>query len=273
MRYPIQTPGRRSIVQILCLALAAGSVAAQHAPVDLLPGRFKAHWHTPDTASLFVPFILRSCEWDGQELKYQGVRSPSRHGATNEIRSIRPSAAAWKEFWKSSEELTLWNWQNYPARTNARQLGDWSLVIEWKDKKVVSNGTNSYPNMLDAGKASDHPAMLHRLWYALDRLVSRPVEVEGEYFAGFEASRLSPSTKGYQGQSWWVETNKDFNDRYSKLWPRTSSDFRFAGPEVSTRLRGRPVGPGRYGHLDQYDHEFIVEEVLELKTLRALQSK
>ena len=185
---------------------------------------------------------------------------------------MTPSAPVWKEFWKSLDQEKVWEWRTeYPGRSGARAGYDWSLAIVRGTKKVTSRGLNAYPNYSgDVTRAIDRPVAFHRLWRAIDRLAGRSIDVEGQYFSGFEASVLTPETPAYRGQRWWFEGNKDLWDRYAKLLPpeKTDSPFKsslMGGPEIWVRLRGRLVGPGGYGHLGFYEYQFITEEVIDMK--------
>jgi hypothetical protein len=141
----------------------------------------------------------------------------------------------------------------------------WTVEIEWGARKLKASGTNSYPGLGDVAKATDSPAMFNRFRYALDLLLAQPIEISGTYLAGFETSRFTPSAAEYKNQLWWLTPNADFNKRYQKLQPKDQEEPAFAGPEVSTRVRGRLAGPGQFGHLNQYPYEFHVEQVLDMK--------
>lgn len=230
---------------------------------DPLPKELKLYWRGVASAQ---PISSVTVEWDGQMLNYRVTRPASVKALDTDKRSIRPTERSWTEFWEALDENQVWKWVNdyrtKPASTKARA---WSVSIKKDSKTVKSSGTNVYPSLTDVSKPSDSPAMLNRLWYAVDKLLGRPIEVKGTYLAGFETSRFCPSTGEFKGQYWWLTSTKDFNERYEKLTPKDHRKFLWAGPEVFARLRGRLVGPGQYGHLNQYTHEFIVEEVLEMK--------
>jgi hypothetical protein len=230
---------------------------------DPLPKELKLYWRSVSSDG---PISSVTVEWDTQALNYKVTRPASVKALNSDKRSIRPSQSSWKEFWKDMDEIEVWKWVNdYGTKPDSIEGRAWSVSIKRDSKKVKSSGTNAYPSLADVLKPTDSQPVFHRLWYAVDKLLGRPIEVKGTYLAGFEVSRFSPSTEEFKGQYWWLSSNEDFNKRYQRLMPKDQHNFRFAGPEVFARLRGRLVGPGRYGHLNQYTHEFIVEEVLEMK--------
>jgi hypothetical protein len=230
---------------------------------DYLPSELKLSWHSLTFTSTIASV---SVAWDGKALNYEASRRSSVKGAKDIKRSVTPSEAAWMEFWKSLDEHMVWQWRDdYPNPPGAAADRAWNLLIERGTKKVTSRGTNSFPRLGDVTQTTDNPVVFNRFWYAVDRLLSRPVEVEGTYQSGFERSLLEPSTEEFKGQRWWLQGSPNFYDRYARLYPKDDKLTRFAGPKVLVRLRGRLVGPGEYGHLSQYEYEFIVEQVLEMK--------
>ena len=230
---------------------------------DPLPKELKLYWRGLASDQ---PISSVTLEWDGRALNYTVTRPASVKALNSDKRSIRLSQSSWKEFWKDLDENEVWKWVNdYGTKPASIKDRAWSVSIKKDSKKVKSSGTNAYPSLADVSKPSDSPAMLNRLWYAADKLLGRPIEVQGTYLAGFEVSRLSPTTEEFKGQYWWLSSNEDFNERYQKLAPKDQQGIQFAGPEVLARLRGKLVGPGQYGHLNYYTYEFIVEEVLEMK--------
>ena len=244
------------------------STSAKGAPASTLPKELKASWRS---LAANAPISSVTVDWDGQTLTYQLTRPVGAKRQASDRISIRPSEKAWQEFWQSMEAESVWKWlPDYRGRpeavkNRATKSRAWSIAIEWGGKKVRAGGTNGYPSLRDVSESTEADPMFNRFWHALDRLLGRPIEVEGRYFAAFEASQFRPSTQEYKGQVWWLYSNKDFNERYQKLSPKEETGFRFGGPEVTARLRGRLVGPGHYGHLNSYEYEFLVEEVLEMK--------
>ena len=173
-----------------------------------------------------------------------------------------------ERIWMALDENEVWRWaKDYGLKPPSVNPGAWSVSIKNRSKAVKSSGTNVYPNYIGVvSEPCDSPAMLHRLWYAVDKLLGRGIEVNGTYLADFEVSRFCPSGEEFKGQRWWLTSTKEFNEQYQKLSGKNDGqDFQFVGPEVFARLRGRLVGPGHYGHLNDYTHEFIVDEVLEMK--------
>jgi hypothetical protein len=236
---------------------------------DYLPNVLKLSWRNLAPNAHMASAMV---EWDGKALRYETVRSSSVKATNIEKRSITPSASVWKEFWTRLDREKVWAWRaEYPRRSEATKGYEWSLAIVRGTKQVTSRGLNAYPSWGgDVTQVTEQPDALHRLWHAVDRLVGRPTEVEGSYFAGFEASVLTAETPAYRGQRWWLEGNMDFREGYAKFSSRDETKSRFktfkmARPTIWVRLRGRLVGPGGYGHMNAYEYEFIVEEVIEMK--------
>jgi hypothetical protein len=216
-----------------------------------------------------APVLSGAAEWNGRSLKFQAVRTPAALPLKSDKRSLVPTTIAWRQFGQSLDENHVWNWlNNYPAQPAETKGLVWHIAIHWGTRTVESSGTNGYPSVEDVTKASASPVMFRRFLYEVDRLAGLSVETEGIYFAGFETSRFTPTTHGFKGDTWWLESNEDFNQRYRKFLPPGKADNRIAGPEVSARLRGLLLGPGAYGHLNQYPYEFIVEHVLDMKPAR-----
>ena len=228
--------------------------------------QFKASWQNSST---YDPVASATVEWNGRTLEYTAMcRSPEKP-LKRDRRSLRPSEAVWKEFWKDMDQDTIWSWIGSYGAGASSDGRSWSLEIEWGNKKLRTKGENRFPCMTNVNESTDSPVMFYRLQGALDKLVAVPVEATGEYIAGFEASNFRPTKAPYKGQVWWLTPNKDFVGRYGKLTPADSETYGFRiGPTVMVRARGRLAGPGRYGHLNGYPFEFFVEEVLEMKKLR-----
>lgn len=247
----------------LVLARAGLAAEAKGGAQDWLPQEFKLHWEDPSPKAEVSSVTF---EWDGAAVKYDVYRPRSMRALKSDHRVVKPTEAAWREFWQSLESDNVWNWSSdYGERPATRENWRWNIALQHGTKKVKSTGRNAYPDLRDESKPGNHSAHLHRLWHAADRLVAVEIEVQGTYFAGFEVSRLTPSSKEFAGQRWWLQSNKDFNQRYKALSPKEDGGFRLGGPEVVVRLRGRLTGPGHYGHLNSYSHEFDLTEVLEMR--------
>lgn len=230
------------------------------------PKKFKASWQNSSEAD---PVATATVEWNGRTLEYTAMCRSTKRALKKDQRSLRPSEAVWKEFWKDMDQDTIWGWMGNYGTATADDGHTWSLEIEWGNKKLRTKGENRFPCMTNVNESTDSPVMFYRLQGALDKLVAVPVEATGEYIAGFEASNFRPTKAPYKGQVWWLTPNKDFVGRYGKLTPADSETYGFRiGPTVMVRARGRLAGPGRYGHLNGYPFEFFVEEVMEMKKLR-----
>ncbi len=249
----------------LTLVLARTGLAAEGkaGAQEWLPKKLRLHWEDPSPKAEMSSVTI---EWDGAAVKYDVYRPRSLPALKSDHRVIKPPEAAWREFWQSLESNKVWNWSSdYGERPATRENWQWNIALQHGAKTLESKGRNAYPDLRNESKPGSHSAHLHRLWHAADRLLAVEIEVQGMYFAGFEASLLTPSSKEFSGQRWWLQSNADFNQRYHALSPKGDGGFRLGGPEVVVRLRGRLTGPGHYGHLNSYSHEFDVTEVLEMR--------
>ena len=230
---------------------------------DSIPKELKLSWRS---LSPSAAILAGAAEWNGRSLRYESVRTPSVEPLKTDKRSVVPTPDAWQAFAKSLDEIKVWDWVGpYPTRPSSERGFVWHLAIKWGAREVKSSGTNCFPSLEDVAKPSSSAVLFHRFWDAVDRLAAEPIEVEGSYFAGFETSRFTPFTHGFRGDMWWLETNDEFTRRYEKFRPQDQAGTRVGGAEVLTRLRGHLVGPGAYGHLNQFPYLFIAEQVLEMK--------
>lgn len=78
---------------------------------------------------------------------------------------------------------------------------------------------------------------------------------EGFLAFGFETSSFVPC--GAE-ENWWVIPNQQTSDGYTAVSQQPYQ-------AVFARLKGDVSEPGMYGHLGQYDHEFTVREVIEIR--------
>ena len=245
------------------------SSAAASAPTSSshLPKELKLSWGNLTTNGQTASV---SVAWNGQVLEYQLTRHPWLKPQASDRFTITPRRDVWESFWKDMDEVEVWQWSpSYGSLLKADphtalERRAWDFALAWGTNRVHSVGTNCYPCMTNVLERSASDVMFNRFWHATDRLLGRPIEVAGSYFAAFEASVLTPSTGAYADQRWWLWSNPDFNDRYEKLRSQRKDGSEFGGPTVNVRLRGRLVGPGRYGHLNSYDYEFYTDEVLEM---------
>lgn len=79
---------------------------------------------------------------------------------------------------------------------------------------------------------------------------------EGFYTYGFETNSFSPCG---EDERWWVKSgDTNLIERYLELTGNNPAI-------VYARLEGKPSEEGKYGHMDGYDREFEVEEIIELR--------
>jgi tetratricopeptide (TPR) repeat protein len=170
------------------------------------------------------------------------------------------------------DEVKVWQWRAQYVKA-VRDGVFWSLELEYGGKKVKSGGQHGAPSDDDVTAVVElsESKVFKKFQQAVRELADenepagQSLEVEGTYTAGFEASVFRPSAEEYKGQRWWLSPNKDFNERYKKFRPNGQPRV-LIGPTVFVRMRGRLVGPGKYGHLGSWRYEFTVDQVLEMTT-------
>jgi hypothetical protein len=104
-------------------------------------------------------------------------------------------------------------------------------------------------------------------------------EYQGHYLLGFEASAFVPcgaDPKDHHAE-YWLQVDDGARAGFSRRWTETTGrtkvrHWRSNQPPgeplydtVYVRFRGRSSWmPGRYGHLNGYDHQVTVTELLEM---------
>jgi uncharacterized protein (TIGR03067 family) len=89
-----------------------------------------------------------SLTWDGEALQYEVSKSVTQKTR----KTLKPSEAAWKGFWKKLDEAQVWKWHDSYEYPGIRDGVHWMLQIEHQDKKATSLGRNGYPSDADIGK-------------------------------------------------------------------------------------------------------------------------
>jgi hypothetical protein len=88
------------------------------------------------------------------------------------------------------------------------------------------------------------------------------IERKGKLKLGFEYSEFLPEDSGAR---WWLVYNPDIEKRYAKLVG--NGNFRLRSFYVYAHFRGY-LSPNRgfgVGHFNQYDREFVVTEIVDMR--------
>jgi hypothetical protein len=68
---------------------------------------------------------------------------------------VTPTAAQWREFRQTLDELNVWQWRaEYPSGGTADGT-QWSLELAWDGHALKAHGDNSYPD--PGGKPNGKP--------------------------------------------------------------------------------------------------------------------
>lgn len=109
--------------------------------------------------------------WDGTRLVYESFLDGYN---AREQTVLMPSPASWKRFWRTLEEINVWDWENrYEAGTRYEPRGEirdgthWSLTVAHEDRRVESSGDSAGPDARDIDES--------RSFLALAEAVSRLV--------------------------------------------------------------------------------------------------
>ena len=89
-------------------------------------------------------------------------------------------------------------------------------------------------------------------------------EVAGVFEAGFEASALYPCSE--PSSQWWVNGSVLF-ERYDALVAEDSTAQPWAGPAVFVQVRGQLSPSGAYGHMDAYQRELTVRDLVRMERI------
>ena len=96
--------------------------------------------------------------WDGEELVYESFEP-----GYNEREQVRldPSPAQWTRFWRTMDELDVWQWQPRYEQVGhaepASVISDathWSLTLVHEDRRVVSSGHAAGPGAETLGDSN-----------------------------------------------------------------------------------------------------------------------
>lgn len=95
-----------------------------------------------------------------------------------------------------------------------------------------------------------------------------PLEFSGTYLSGFEASIFfqDGSCGDAEAGLWLTSNDPSFGRRWTELFPEAESEW-VTSSWVEIRFRGRLSPPGHYGHLNQWEREVEVEELIDMKRI------
>lgn len=142
--------GLAVLVSLLCLGVAVNGqdLAGRNPPV---PGKQMPSRELPSTFELYIGGGIfppnYTVKLEGASLRYE-CHDIDRKTEQPKVRSkiITPTAAQWRQFWRSMDEIGLWKWQaEYPNPLVMDGCG-WSLDVAVAGKRVKSSGHNAYPN-------------------------------------------------------------------------------------------------------------------------------
>ena len=139
-----------------CLHLARAqskSVTSANLPAKLKLSIGNPHG-TVYTVELVEGALRYGVDRSGDELRYK---------------TVKPSAQAWAEFWKSLDRLKVWKWRPDYGSANVLHSKGWEIIIEqgWKrGKAVTSRGEGVFPSDADPkkpttfGDPGEHPSRI-----------------------------------------------------------------------------------------------------------------
>ncbi len=109
--------------------------------------------------------------WDGTTLVYESFEPGYQ---TRQQLLLSPSHAQWSRFWRSMDQLGVWEWAEryepgarFEPGSIVRDGTHWSLTLAHADRAVESSGDNAGPD----GRDLDESPVLARLFEAVARLV------------------------------------------------------------------------------------------------------
>jgi hypothetical protein len=158
---------------LLALVVAAGlgcgaapgvSRAADQA--DYLPKKLRLCW-----VGIAGGTIL---EWDGEVLHYRVWNYVAETKDTR--KRVKPTAAAWKAFWKKLDEARVWEWRDDGINHSLTDGDVWNLHIEYGDRRAYVSGANRYPSDTDVSERTKDTVpskVFQKYWQAVEELVGK----------------------------------------------------------------------------------------------------
>ena len=87
-----------------------------------------------------------SIEKDGNVLLYKTYGSGY---SLKKTEKFKPSAQEWSRFWKTCDQIGIWEWQPRYENLTVNDGFSWRVFIEFDHKKFESSGSNDVPNGLN----------------------------------------------------------------------------------------------------------------------------
>ncbi|MCP4599862.1 MAG: hypothetical protein GY847_04855 [Proteobacteria bacterium] len=75
-------------------------------------------------------------------------------GTPNVTKEINPSNEDWAAFRKAIDKANVWSWKDDYTDPSIMDGTEWSIHLEYEDKKINSSGKNGYPNRDEFDKMS-----------------------------------------------------------------------------------------------------------------------
>jgi hypothetical protein len=64
----------------------------------------------------------------------------------DEEATLRPDPERWKRFWADMDKIGVWGWLPSYERMDILDGTGWSLELALGDRRIVSGGSNAYPD-------------------------------------------------------------------------------------------------------------------------------
>ena len=99
----------------------------------------------------------------------------SSHATRHELEVI-PTREAWDKFWRTMDDVDVWEWQENYNNPNVFDGLAWSLKIERGQRKARSGGRNGYPGFVNKEKMEPEPSLPFKEYQrAVEELIRRPI--------------------------------------------------------------------------------------------------
>jgi hypothetical protein len=147
-----------------CGAAPGVSRAADQA--DYLPKKLRLYWVGMAGGA--------TLEWDGEVLRYTVTNDVADTKDTR--KRVKPTAAAWKAFWKKLDEARVWEWRHDYINRGVTDGYVWHLHVDRGDRRAYASGANGYPSDTDVSERTkdDVPSkVFQKYWQAVEELVGK----------------------------------------------------------------------------------------------------
>lgn len=107
------------------------------------------------------------------ELRDGALVYTSREGGGELITTTpRPTAAQWREFRRTLDDLKVWQWRADYSNHGVADGTQWSLDIAYADHSLTTGGSNNYPDVNGkTSDSSDYTAAFNRYLAAVKKLL------------------------------------------------------------------------------------------------------